>query len=316
MKMFESRITQAGMITSTIAKHFLVFYLSFLGLWLFMPEIIISDLGVYDLVYPPAINSLLGLFCLVGLIFVYVLYIVIVVRRCHDINLSGWYAVIMLIPFNIIYFFTTYDVGSIILSLIPFSFIIYLSIRDGDVGPNKYGEDPKHRTSDEEFEVKSLGNKRYISKKREEVYGRPYGKVGRISCGPKGCFEGFSGLCPECEKSFTFQIRKIEGACFDMECPHCGCLLEIENTPELNENTTSSSVSGLHMQCDFCGERVNNLTMWCCIRCNNSFCYKHRLPENHNCDLKSTWEEYAREQSIWKHSNSVMYEHDGEYNRI
>lgn len=48
------------------------------------------------------------------------------VRRLHDINKSGWYMLLYLIPI----------VGPIIL--------IIWSCQEGTIGPNKYGEDPKY----------------------------------------------------------------------------------------------------------------------------------------------------------------------------
>jgi len=64
---------------------------------------------------------------------VYLIYAVIValpslavtVRRLHDVEKSGWYILILLIPF----------IGAI--------GIIALTIKDGETGPNEYGPDPK-----------------------------------------------------------------------------------------------------------------------------------------------------------------------------
>ncbi len=49
------------------------------------------------------------------------------IKRLHDINMSGWYWLIFLIP---------------IANLI---FALYVIFKDGTPGPNKYGEDPKGR---------------------------------------------------------------------------------------------------------------------------------------------------------------------------
>ncbi len=46
-----------------------------------------------------------------------------VVKRCHDMDLSGWYGLFALIPIAHLYFI----------------------LKDGTRGPNKYGEDPKGR---------------------------------------------------------------------------------------------------------------------------------------------------------------------------
>jgi DNA-directed RNA polymerase subunit M/transcription elongation factor TFIIS len=36
-----------------------------------------------------------------------------------------------------------------------------------------------------------------------------------------------SDLCPECKNTFYFTIEK--GGCLDLECPHCGIELSIED---------------------------------------------------------------------------------------
>jgi len=51
----------------------------------------------------------------------------LIIKRCHDLNKSGWYGLLFLVPFaNIWWFFC-------------------LLLNDGTIGPNKYGEDPKGR---------------------------------------------------------------------------------------------------------------------------------------------------------------------------
>ncbi len=54
--------------------------------------------------------------------------IAVTVRRLHDINKSGWYLLVALIP----------CVGAIIL--------LIWTIQDSDPGPNEYGENPKMLT--------------------------------------------------------------------------------------------------------------------------------------------------------------------------
>jgi len=49
----------------------------------------------------------------------------VVVRRLHDVGKSGWFYLIILIPF----------VGAI--------WMLVLLVSNGDVGENKYGADPK-----------------------------------------------------------------------------------------------------------------------------------------------------------------------------
>lgn len=50
----------------------------------------------------------------------------VLVRRLHDVNKSGWYFFIFFIP------------------LIGIFWLLYLLIKNGDEGSNKYGDDPKN----------------------------------------------------------------------------------------------------------------------------------------------------------------------------
>lgn len=52
------------------------------------------------------------------------------VKRLHDINMSGWYWLLFLIP------------------LVNFIFGLYIVFKDGTAGPNKYGKDPKGRVAE------------------------------------------------------------------------------------------------------------------------------------------------------------------------
>lgn len=52
------------------------------------------------------------------------------VRRLHDTNRSGWWALIGLIPL----------VGLVVM--------LIFTLQDGTVGPNRFGPDPKNRTAD------------------------------------------------------------------------------------------------------------------------------------------------------------------------
>lgn len=48
-------------------------------------------------------------------------------RRLHDVGMSGWYCLINFIPF------------------VNLAFGLFLMLRDGTVGENRYGDDPKGR---------------------------------------------------------------------------------------------------------------------------------------------------------------------------
>lgn len=58
----------------------------------------------------------------------------VTVRRLHDTGKSGWYYLLSLIPY----------IGGIIL--------IVFTVQNGDVGPNKYGSDPKNPELDNEID--------------------------------------------------------------------------------------------------------------------------------------------------------------------
>ncbi|WP_027125412.1 DUF805 domain-containing protein [Gelidibacter mesophilus] len=76
-----------------------------------------------------------------GLYVIYLLGIIIpsiavVVRRLHDVNKSGWFYFIALIPL----------IGSI--------WLLVLLLTEGDKGPNQYGPDPKNPN---EIEINEIG---------------------------------------------------------------------------------------------------------------------------------------------------------------
>lgn len=62
----------------------------------------------------------------------------VVVRRLHDVNKSGWFILIALIP------------------LIGFIWLLVLFCTEGDHGPNQYGADPKNPT-----EINDIGVERF-----------------------------------------------------------------------------------------------------------------------------------------------------------
>lgn len=57
----------------------------------------------------------------------------VAVKRLHDLNKSGWYYLICLIP------------------IVNFFWGLYMLFGDGTVGPNNYGPDPKNRVSASQF---------------------------------------------------------------------------------------------------------------------------------------------------------------------
>ena len=82
-----------------------------------------------------AFGAMFGSFAvsLVLLIPCYIAYLwvtlAIGVKRLHDIDKSGWYLLILLIP------------------IVNFFWALYMLFADGTVGPNRFGKDPKNRVS-------------------------------------------------------------------------------------------------------------------------------------------------------------------------
>lgn len=79
--------------------------------------------SVYDAENSPPgfLLSVIGL--ILSILLVWILYATYV-KRLHDLGKSGWYALVVLIPFfNLL-------------------FILYLGFAPGNIGTNKYGEEP------------------------------------------------------------------------------------------------------------------------------------------------------------------------------
>ncbi|OBQ54655.1 DUF805 domain-containing protein [Tamlana sp. s12] len=73
---------------------------------------------------------------IIFLVYIYILATIVPslalnVRRLHDVNKSGWFLLIALVPF----------IGSI--------WLFVLSVTEGDHGPNEYGPDPKLDNAEE-----------------------------------------------------------------------------------------------------------------------------------------------------------------------
>lgn len=77
------------------------------------------------------------------------------VRRLHDVGMSGWYLLIILIPVILI-FIEKLIVGAMganqhvvnALSSLVIVFLLVVLSKDGTPGENKYGEDPKKRAKE------------------------------------------------------------------------------------------------------------------------------------------------------------------------
>ena len=107
--MFETILTYEGRITRL--EYFILF-------------IILTIISFFCAFLPEP-------FYLISLSVIIVFSLFIEIKRCHDINKSGWYILLFLIPFVNIYWF------------------FCLLLNDGTYGPNKYGEDPKVRVAND-----------------------------------------------------------------------------------------------------------------------------------------------------------------------
>jgi uncharacterized membrane protein YhaH (DUF805 family) len=106
-----------------------------LAVWVVSFVLVLILAVLFALVYNSSSSSdptgiILAVDCLVGLFALLLIYptLAVSVKRCHDLNHSGWFVLISLIPF----------VGSIWL-------LIELGFLAGTVGPNQYGEDPSYK---------------------------------------------------------------------------------------------------------------------------------------------------------------------------
>ncbi|WNY26812.1 DUF805 domain-containing protein [Methanolapillus ohkumae] len=72
-------------------------------------------------------GAIVGLFYIFVIITGLIIMLFSAIRRLHDLNMSGWWLLIRIIP------------------IIGFVFDLLMFIIDGNTGPNKYGEDPKGR---------------------------------------------------------------------------------------------------------------------------------------------------------------------------
>ena len=72
------------------------------------------------------------------------------VRRLHDINLSGWYAILLMMTasLNVVTFSPLFVRDQFFATAVQFgtwialAMIAYLAIKKGTHGPNRFGEDP------------------------------------------------------------------------------------------------------------------------------------------------------------------------------
>ncbi|MBA6154002.1 DUF805 domain-containing protein [Gelidibacter maritimus] len=107
--------------------------------WMFVLFNFLFAIGI--VIISGALANLTDVPAFIGLYFIYILAIIIpslavAVRRLHDINKSGWFYLVGLIPL----------IGGI--------WLLVLFVTEGDVGPNNYGPDPKRPN---EAEINKIG---------------------------------------------------------------------------------------------------------------------------------------------------------------
>ena len=102
---------------------------------------------VYRIEMPAGVKSMLVGIVIVTTIFCNVFAIPVSVRRLHDFDLSGWWYLAFFLP--------SFIPDAPIRSVISIALIVLLGGIDGTCGPNRFGPDPKGRTTrcDVETEV-------------------------------------------------------------------------------------------------------------------------------------------------------------------
>tara|TARA_R110000868_G_scaffold189777_2_gene433346 strand:+ start:10441 stop:11169 length:729 start_codon:yes stop_codon:yes gene_type:complete len=94
-------------------------------------------------------NESYGEFYFVFAIILTIIGFRVLIQRLHDVNLSGWYSLLALVP------------------IINFGLLIPM-FRDGTIGPNEYGEDPKKRIPKKHKASNDPNNKISLLKKAHE----------------------------------------------------------------------------------------------------------------------------------------------------
>jgi len=129
-ELYEGRTTRLNFFVATLAFRFSSFYA--IGLFAFF--VTVNSIPSHDARTLEAINNttstadsvfnIIGIVLLLVFIFFLFLYSIFLVKRCHDIGLSGWWG---------LFFY-----------IVPLT-IWYLTLKAGDIGDNKYGKDPKQK---------------------------------------------------------------------------------------------------------------------------------------------------------------------------
>ncbi len=93
--------------------------------------------------YVPFLEFLWPILGFASLFIIIVLFVVLTIKRLHDINTSAWYVLVFLGIMVAAGFVPI--VGHLLFLGALFMIVIFLSIKKGTVGPNKFGNDPVYR---------------------------------------------------------------------------------------------------------------------------------------------------------------------------
>jgi len=113
---FKGRIRRSAFGIRTIALCIIGIIIYFLSM------------AIIGMILSDNILIILLLLILLMAIINYIAYLMQIVKRLHDLDKEGIWAILIFVP------------------LVSFIFLLYLIFADGTVGPNRYGEDPKGRT--------------------------------------------------------------------------------------------------------------------------------------------------------------------------
>ncbi|MDO8562125.1 MAG: DUF805 domain-containing protein [bacterium] len=87
---------------------------------------------------PLRIRYIVGFIAFGSPMLFYILFLILTIKRFHDMNLSGWYILILL--FSILLIAPVFYAGAPLIAMLIA--IPLLSIKKGTAGPNRFGEDP------------------------------------------------------------------------------------------------------------------------------------------------------------------------------
>lgn len=121
---FTSRISRGGYFASIFGTLMLIQLFGAVA----------SNVAFIEIFYPPIE---------VVMFFLLILFIVLSVKRLHDVNSSGFYVFLPLCFIVLVALIPLF--GGFLAPMALVLSAIFLSVKKGTVGPNKYGEDPVYR---------------------------------------------------------------------------------------------------------------------------------------------------------------------------